>query len=109
MARVLVTFKVGFKENSDAILRHFQPDRARAQSQDVSVVVLPREPRVRRIAASSRAQVAMPVRGHCNTDPGAADQDTPRYSTFGHDSGKGIGEIRVVNRIGAIRSEIKYR
>ena len=51
----------------------------------------------------------MPVRSHRNTNPGAADQDTARYSTFSHDSGKSISKIRVVNRIWAIRSKIKHR
>src|SRR5690625_200630 len=93
------------QEDRKAVLCDFFPDHARAERQDVGVIVLSRQPCGRTVVAERRAHAPVTIGGNGDADPRAAHQHSLLGTALVDSLCHGIGKVGIVNRITAVGSE----
>ena len=81
--------EVGVEEGRDAGLGHVDADQARAEGDDVGVIMLARQPRRERLGDPRAAAGRVAVDGDRDADAGAADGDP----ALGPAGGDRLGEL----------------
>ncbi len=83
-------------------------DQSRPQSEDISVIVLPAVPGRGDVVAERRPHPGDLVSDHRRSNARPIDDDSFRAGAAGDRPGNGMGEVGVVDRIGAIGTAIVH-
>ena len=97
------------EERAQDVERQRRGRVARAQREDVQIVVLARQPRRRGVADRRRPHAGHFVRGDGHADPAAAHQDAAIESALADAPCHRRGEVRIVHRFGAVGAEVLVR
>ena len=98
----------GGKEVIDEFMSEGGSDDARAEDEDVHIVMLDALVGRVRIVGESGADAGDFVGGNGGADAAAADEDAALGFTAEHFGGKGLGEVGVVDGVSGIRSGVDW-
>lgn len=100
-------FELRFKKDFQALLGDFLSDDPGAKCQHICIIVLTGEARRSAVVTKCCTHGPMPVRRDRDADSRTADQNTPFCAAAGDCLRHCVGEVRIINRFAASRSEIE--
>src|SRR5215472_3180138 len=101
-------FELGAEKGAQAVLGDLEAHHARAERQDVGVVVLPREARGRGVVADARAHRPVPIGRDRDPDPGAAHEyAAPSLAPLDR-ARERVGEVRIIHGVATVGPEIQH-
>ena len=108
MGAVAAAGKVGVEEGGHAGAGEVGSSQARAQGQDIGIVMLAGKGGGQGLADQRTAARGIAVDRDGNADAGAADGDTAARAAGGDRLGNGIAEIRIIHGSRTLRTEIEH-